>query len=433
MTVLVIGATGMLGAALCLRLTDRGHAVAGIGQRGSALHSVRPFHAVDIDTLSKASDWTPYLAKVSAVVLCPEGRRSDPKSPNMAGADEIASQASYPTGTDALFTACEAQGLRRVIQISDLSQAQAETGGPAERQLAQDHALMGRSLDWVILRPSIMLGPRAEGTGALIRGLAGLPFLPLLPGLAPVQPVQIDDVIDTVLQFLEPNAPAALTLDLAGPDPLPFSTLVAVYRTWLGWRPARELPLSRPALHLLCRLGDLAQRLRWKPTICAMTQARLAQGSVGDPAAWQNMLGREPASLATSLHRTPAGDEDRWFAALYFQRALLFAVLPLYWIARGLGALTFGFFTRLDAFHAAGLGWLSAPAIVGGVAASLFIGATLLWRPSTRFALWAGIVLLLLTALAGVLILPGWSSLGIWPIILLHSIGLALLPGRGHS
>lgn len=57
-------------------------------------------------------------------------------------------------------------------------------------------ALTSRDLDWIVLRPSVVIGRAAYGGSALLRGLASLPVLPVMPDTAPIQPVHIDDVAE---------------------------------------------------------------------------------------------------------------------------------------------------------------------------------------------------------------------------------------------
>jgi uncharacterized protein YbjT (DUF2867 family) len=77
--------------------------------------------------------------------------------------------------------------------------------------------LMGRDIDRVILRPSVVLGRPVFGASALFRGLAALPLLPSMPEIGHLQVVQLDDVVSTVVFFLDPASPTRIAVELAGP------------------------------------------------------------------------------------------------------------------------------------------------------------------------------------------------------------------------
>ena len=80
--------------------------------------------------------------------------------------------------TSALFAACERADIKRVVHISAIG---ASTLG-ADRVCAQQGRGGGRifrggpTLDWVILRPGLVLAPTVYGGTAMLRGVAGLPF-----------------------------------------------------------------------------------------------------------------------------------------------------------------------------------------------------------------------------------------------------------------
>src|SRR5690606_12608728 len=99
---------------------------------------------------------------------------------------------------------------------------------------AGDEKLMVQDLDWVILRPSVIVGRPVYGASALFRGLAALPILPDMPNTGPLQVVQLEDVKRTVLFFLQDDAPTRLAIEVAGPERLSFIEIVLLYRRWLG-------------------------------------------------------------------------------------------------------------------------------------------------------------------------------------------------------
>ena len=54
-------------------------------------------------------------------------------------------------------------------------------------------------LDWVILRPALVLSPVVYGGTAMLRGLAGIPLVtPVIGPDSRIQVVSVDDVAETV-------------------------------------------------------------------------------------------------------------------------------------------------------------------------------------------------------------------------------------------
>jgi uncharacterized protein YbjT (DUF2867 family) len=76
-----------------------------------------------------------------------------------------------------------------------------------------DADLQARDLDWVILRPSVVLGWPVYGASALFRGLATLPLLPRTQDAGLLQVVQLEDVVETIVRLLPEPEPTRVTLD----------------------------------------------------------------------------------------------------------------------------------------------------------------------------------------------------------------------------
>ena len=430
MRVLVTGATGLIGAAVMARLVEAGHETAGVardvGRAARRLPAVR-WLSLDIAAATAPEAWLPHLAGVDAVVNCAGALQGGPRD-SLRGV--------HREGIAALFAACERAGVRRVVHLSAIGVDRAAPTAFSRSKIEGDRALMARDLDWVVLRPSVVVGRAAYGGSALFRGLAALPLLPVMPDTGALQVVQLDEVVATVLAFLAPEAPSRVAVELAGPERLSFVEVVLCYRRWLGWGEPRILPLPRPLAALLYRLGDVAGLLSWRPPMRSTARREIVRGATGDPGAWSRLTGIRPRPLAAALAAEPASVQERWFAGLYFLKPLTFAVLSLFWIVTGLVSLGPGYGAGVALMQEGGAGALSGPCVIAGALADMLVGIGIAVRRTARPALYAALALSVFYLAAGTAILPRlWlDPLGalvkVGPILVLHLVALAILEDR---
>ncbi len=330
MRVLLLGATGLIGSAVAARLRAAGHEVIGVARRvdGAARRvPVARWIALDLRDIISPDDWLPHLAGVDAVVNC-AGTLQDNRRDSTARV-----HADAPA---ALWQACATAGVRRVVQMSAMGVDRPAATAFMRTKQAGDAALAASRLDWVILRPSVVLGRQAYGGSALIRGLAALPFALEVKEAGPVDVVQLDDVAETLARMLAPGAPSRVAFDLAGPERLEFGAVVACYRAWLGWRPARPLRLPGFVMAIAWRLGDLVAWLGWRPPVRTTARIELARGSTGDNLRWRELTGIAPQSLGAALAANPAGVQERWFANLLLLKPVAIVTFALFWLLTGL-------------------------------------------------------------------------------------------------
>jgi uncharacterized protein YbjT (DUF2867 family) len=428
MRVLLTGATGLIGSAILSRLIEDGHTIVAVSRHPARAHVDSPnLLRVALDlTRMPAADWGTHLLGVEAVINC-AGVLQD---------NAYDSTAVHAAGAANLFAACEAANVSKVIHFSAIGVERETPTRFSATKAEGDQALMRRRLDWIILRPSVVLGRPAYGGSALIRGLAALPVLPEGPDQGPLQIVLLDDVVRTVRFFLDERAPVQLAIDVAGPERLSLTAVVQAYRRWLGWKPARIIRAPRWAMSVAYALGDFVGWLGWRSPIRSTAKREIVRGAIGDNSLWRNVTGIEPRSLRAFLMSEPPSVQERWFARLYFLKPMVFPVYAGFWIGTGLIALGPGYDIGVSLMREGGAGALSGPTVIAGGIADIVIGLGIAIRRSAKPALLAAIALSLLYIVTGSLLLPRlWEDpLGpmwkIWPMLVLNFIALAILEER---
>jgi uncharacterized protein YbjT (DUF2867 family) len=424
--VLLLGAAGLIGSAVLARFRAEGVAVRAVARRpGPALEGVE-WRTLDLADIRNAVDWLPHLAGVDAVVNC---------TGVLQGRKEL--RAVHVDGVSALWAACERAGVRRVVHLSAIGVDRDAPSEYSATKRAGEQALMATALDWVVLRPSVVVGRSAYGGSALFRGLAALPVVLEFPDAGAMQVVALDELVATIAALARPGAPARIALDVAGPERLPLPAIVDIFRAWLRLPRAPHWRVPRWLTAGAFLLGDVVRALGWRPPLGSVARRELVRGAVGDPAEWQRVTGVRPATLAESLAREPASVQERWFANLYFLKPAVLGVLALFWIATGVISLGPGWEEGLSYLREGGIPeGLARAGVVAGALADIAIGIGIAVRRTARGALLAAIAISLFYMAAGTFVLPRlWLDpvgpmLKIWPILVLNVVALAILEDR---
>lgn len=430
MRILLTGASGFIGSAVLAALLRHGHEVAAV-VRGARAAQRLPEACrrilLDMRTATDPARWLPLLAGIDAVINC-AGVLQDGLRDSTVGVHE--------TGPAALFAACGQAGVRRVVHVSAIGVDDQATPF-ASTKLSGDRALMASDLDWVILRPSVVVGRAAYGGSALFRGLAALPLaVPSVADAGVLQIVQLDDLVRTILALADPAAPSRVVLEVVGPQRLTLNEILATYRRWLGYKTAPPVVIPGWLAALAYRAGDAAGLLGWRSPLRTTLARELARGSTGDPAQWTRLTHIEPMSLGAALAIEPASVQERWFARLYFLKPVTLAVLAVYWIATGLIALGPGWQGGVALMREAGFVGAAQPMAALGALADIAIGLGIAVQPTCKRALIAAIALSLGYIAFATLLMPGlWLDplgplLKVKPVIALTLMALAIADDR---
>ena len=284
MHILLTGSTGFIGHTLKAALEGAGHTVrGGVSPRNKA---PRPDQVpMDFAHDTQADTWLARLQGIDAVVNAVGVLRDTPARPI---------DAVHRDTPIALFDACAQAGVQRVVQISALGIEGGSSTRYAQTKLATEAHLKSlaaqHKLRPAILRPSVVYGKGGDSS-ALFMNLARLPVA-LFPGpmlTARVQPVSVHDLAAAIVALLGPAIATQGIVECAGPEALTMGDFIASLRQQLGHGKAHVLRLPDPLTQLSARLGDAVPSVPW----CTETLTMLGSDNVGNPAVFEQLLGRK--------------------------------------------------------------------------------------------------------------------------------------------
>ncbi len=370
MRVLITGATGFVGSALVAALKGSGHDIIACVHRPRAARLPAGVQTVAVDYMrdTDAAAWLPRLSGVDVVI-------------NAVGLLRETRCATFDALHDraprALFSACEQRGVRRVIQISALG-ADAQAASRYHRsKRAADEALRASALDWTVIQPSVIFGPKGA-SAALFLTLASLPVIPLVGrGDQRVQPIHLDDLAALVTTVIDKRLAIHETVAAVGPEPTTLREMLRAYRQALGLRATLTLPIPLPLMHLAAWFGDLTGR----GPLSSETLGMLLRHNVASPSAVQKALGYVPRPLQQFIPQELSASLRGW-ALWSWLRPLLLVTLAAMWITAGIVSWTAGRTEGLALLSALGLSpAIAAWALAAACAVDVAFGIATLLRP----------------------------------------------------
>ena len=302
MQILVTGASGFVGSALCSALIAQGHVVRGAVRSADSMPSADIMDFIAVGEVDSQTDWTAALAGVDCVIHC--AARAHVMHETEANA-LAAYRAVNVVGTQRLAAQAATLGVRRFVFLSSIGVNGVFTHGArrfvhddvpapienyaiskyeAEKVLWELSAKTG--LEVVVIRPPLVYGPGVKGNMLRLLSMvaSGMP-LPLGAVHNQRSLVGLDNLVDLLVSCLgHPAAVGQVLLvsdgqDLSTPDlirvlaqamskpsrlvPLPVLLLRAA-----GFMVGKDVEVDRLVGSLQVDIDHTCSLLGWKPPVC---------------------------------------------------------------------------------------------------------------------------------------------------------------------
>ena len=242
MTVLVTGATGLLGRRVVQQLLETNHEVRVMVRRpGSENTLAAPPTDVCYGDVTNPDALTEACRDITEVVHLVAVIRGGPRQFDTTNRQ----------GTANVAEAAKAAGsVKRFIHVSALGAANNPRLQYLHSKWQGEQAVVGSGLPYVILRPSLIFGTGDEFTTAVAALVRTMPIVPVIgSGNNRLQPIHVDDVARCISLSISGNLRGSQTVEIGGPEQLSYNEIVGVVARTLGRRARRlNVPVWKMSL-----------------------------------------------------------------------------------------------------------------------------------------------------------------------------------------
>lgn len=299
MRVFLTGATGFVGSHLLEHLLNEGHSVTALVRDANS---------------RKAGEATRPPASANARVELFQGDVADASGleDGIRGCDAVVHlvgiiaevgestfERVHVRGTENIVQAAKRAGVKRFVQMSAIG---ARPNGVSEYQTSKyraEEAVRNSGIPFVILRPSIIFGPRDGFVNQMAQVMKSAPFVrPVVgSGRSRFRPIYVRDVARCFVDALTNNAASGRTVHLVGAEELTFEELLKRIAECIGVR-KHALHISIPLMMLAAHVFSL---LPLRPPVTPDQLAMLEEGSTADPEEMLQVFKFEPISFTEGL------------------------------------------------------------------------------------------------------------------------------------
>ena len=290
MTVLVTGATGLLGRRVVQHMMDTNHDVRVMVRRpGSESIFATPPTEVCYGNVSDPDALTEACRDISEVVHLVAVIRGGPRQ-----FDAINRQ-----GTANVAAAARAAGsVRRFVHVSAVGAANVPRLRYLHSKWAGEQEVINSGLAYTIIRPSLIFGPGDEFTTAVAALVRMGPITPVIgSGNNRLQPIHVEDVARCVALSVSGNIRGNRTVEIGGPDQLSYNEILRIVARTMGLRRLRvNVPIWKVQFPIA-----LMEMLTPRPPINRAMLQLITLRNVAGPDSVEREFGFRPRPFAGNI------------------------------------------------------------------------------------------------------------------------------------
>ncbi|MBP6963448.1 MAG: complex I NDUFA9 subunit family protein [Armatimonadetes bacterium] len=201
-------------------------------------------------------------------------------------------------GTRNVIEAAGARGVRRIIHMSALGARPDGVSRYETTKWQAEELVRASGMEWVVVRPSVIIGERGEFTGILRDLVTRPPVIPVIgTGTYRLQPLYVRDLARAFVRVQADGSLWGSVYEFGGPEQLTFNEMLRVTAEVLGVRK----PMVHLPLWLMKPLIASMERLTARFPITSDQLAMMAGDSVTERNAFAESFEIEPTPFREAL------------------------------------------------------------------------------------------------------------------------------------
>lgn len=298
--ILVTGGTGFVGSHLIKRLASERIQTRCLARKTSAIEKLKELgiavaygDVLDKESLKKAVEDVETVIHLIGIIVEKKGATFE---------------IIHTQGTKNLLEVSKEAGVQRFIYISALGARENARSRYHKTKLEAERAVINSGMEYIIFRPSIMIGEGGEFITMLSKIVRRAPIIPIIDGESKVQPIYVENTVDCIIKSLADPKTTNRIFEIAGPDQITYKELFLILMEFLDVdNPTFQIPITFmwPAAYIL-------ERVMEKPPITTQQLIMLQEDNICDISEMQEVFNLKlvPFKEALKTFLPPKGEKN---------------------------------------------------------------------------------------------------------------------------